>query len=83
MPAHSARFDLDEIGTAANRAAGLIQERIDQEVDSLAWDIANIMVSAIDHLLTRPTATLEDVFVNAFGADPDDPAPVMTEYGMN
>lgn len=83
MADNAERYDRDQIGAAANRAADLIQERLDSEGDSLAWDVANIMVSAIDHLLSSPDASLTDIFVEAFGADPDEPEIVMTEYGMD
>lgn len=83
-------FDLGEaacavevVGAAANRAADLIQERLDSDGDRLAWDVANIMVSATLELLANPEATLAGVFVKNFGADADDPAEVMAEYGMD
>lgn len=76
-------YTRDQIGTAANRAADLIQERLDEDGDSLAWSLVNVMVSATDHLLTNPDAALADIFVDNFGADPDDPYAVMAEYGMD
>ena len=79
----SAAYTRDQIGTAANRAADLIQERLDEDGDSLAWSLVNVMVSATDHLLTNPEATLADIFIDNFGADPDDPDAVMAEYGMD
>lgn len=71
-----------KVGEAANRAANLIQEHLDQEADELAWSLVNVMVAATDHLLANPDATLTDIFVNHFDADPDDPEAVMVEYGM-
>lgn len=79
----AATYTRDQIGTAANRAADLIQEHLDQDGDSLAWSLVNVMVSATDHLLANPDATLADIFVDNFGADPDDPGTVMAEYGMD
>lgn len=79
----AAAYARDQIGTAANRAADLIQERLDEDGDSLAWSLVNVMVSATDHLLQHPEATLADIFVDNFGADPDDPGTVMAEYGMD
>lgn len=71
------------VGKAANRAADLVQERIDSDGDELAWTVANIMVSATAELLANPDATLADIFVAHFDADPDDPTAVMAEYGMD
>ena len=83
MADNTTHYDREKIGTVANCAADLIQERLDSDGDSLAWDVANIMVSAIDHLLSSPDASLADIFVEAFGADPDEPEIVMAEYGMD
>jgi|SRR5699024_9381062 len=71
------------VGTAANRAADLIQDRIDMEADELAWTVANLMVSATLGLLANPEASLADIFVTNFDADEDAPTPVMAEYGMD
>ena len=87
---HTGLLDLGEtecclaiVGTAANRAADLIQERLDMEGDELAWSVANIMAAATLELLEDPTADIAAVFVKHFGADPDDPEQVMAEYGMD
>ncbi|RBA29122.1 hypothetical protein DQ226_18555 [Dietzia maris] len=71
------------VGTAANRAADLIQERLDSDGDELAWNVANIMVSATLELLANPEASLAAIFVKHFGADDADPTTVMAEYGMD
>ncbi|MGN7157994.1 hypothetical protein ACTHRK_18090 [Dietzia cercidiphylli] len=84
MESHTnATYTRDQVGTAANRAADLIQERLDEDGDSLAWSLVNVMVSATDHLLQHPEATLADIFIENFGADAADPAAVMAEYGMD
>jgi hypothetical protein len=52
-----------EVRAALNRAADLIREGLDSEVDRLAWNAVGVMVSAVDELLRTPGATFEDIFV--------------------